>query len=355
MDSRRRRRGALLAGTVAGAVLVSAIGLWATDSWPFRDSYCWGAWEQNSGAALLGDDGLDKSGSERRATESAPPSSVRHHASCTVAVTSTVPDEDSDEPLTFKEQVTVEYGPVPTGVEEHRAWIARYFDGSASQLPDGLDGLVAGDRAMLVLPDTCDVDGRPSAVTIRSESTGDGHLGKVAMPFTIGSRSDVTRLLLDAANTGMRKAGCAPDEPLRMTSPIVTIAEDDETARSPLCRIPGVTLELGRSSQYQEQVGVVGERLQTCSVVWRAPRMPDEPAAQYVMAGEPRLVALFKGLPEGAGNGLVRAECDGRQTVFYGNVQSGLQGAGRPDDRQVFTNFTKSVSKRIGCGAGGVA
>ncbi|MFF2329363.1 MULTISPECIES: hypothetical protein [unclassified Streptomyces] len=355
MGSGRRRRNVLLAGTVAGAVLASGIGLWATDSPPFRDSYCWGAWEQNSGPAFLGDGALAKSDSERRATQSAPPSSDRHHATCTVVVSSAVPDDDSDEPLTFKEQVTVEFGPVPTGVGKQRAWLARYFDGSASQLPDGLYGLVAGDRAMLVLPEACDVEGRPTVVTIRGESTGDGHLGKVAMPFAIGNRSDVTRMLLDAANTGMRKAGCAPDRPLRMTSPFVTVAEDDESARSPLCRIPGVTFEFGRDSHYQEQVGVVGERLQTCSVVWRTPRVPDEPAAQYVMAGEPRLVALFKGLPEGPGNGLVRIECDGRETVFYGNVQSQLKGTGRPDDTRVFTNFTESVRKRIGCGTGEAA
>ncbi|MFB6717727.1 MULTISPECIES: hypothetical protein [unclassified Streptomyces] len=354
MGGSRRRRGTLLAGAVAGAVLVSGIGLWATDSWPFRDSYCWGAWKQNSGAAFLGDGGVAKSGSERRATESAPPSAGRHHARCTVAVTSTVPDDDSDEPLRFKEQVTVEYGPVPTGVAEHRAWTARYFDGSASRLPDGLDGLVAGDRAMLVLPAGCDVDGRPSAVTIHSESTGDGHLGRVNMPFTIGSRSDVTRMLLDAANTGMRAAGCAPDKPLSATSPIVTVAEDDETAGNPLCRIPGLTLDFSQGSRYREQVGVVAERLQTCSVVWRTRGEPDEPAAQFVMAGEPRMVALFKGLPEGADKGLVRAECHGRQTVFYGNVRSGLKGA-REHERQVFMNFTESVSRRIGCEAGEVA
>ncbi|MFD7619878.1 hypothetical protein [Streptomyces sp. NPDC059802] len=352
MGGRRGRRGAILAGAVAGAVLVSGIGLWATDSRPFRDSYCWGAWEQNSGAAFLGDDGLAKSGSERSATESAPPSARRHHASCTVTVTSTVPDDDSDEPLSFKEQVTVEYGPVPAGAEDHRAWIARYFDGSGARLPDGLDGLVAGDRAMLVLPEACDVDGRPSAVTIRSGSTGDGHLGKVTMPFTIGTRSAVTRMLLDAANTVMRKAGCAPEKPLRTTSPFVTVPGDAESARSPLCRIPGVTLDLGRGYGYRQQVGVVDERLQTCSVVWRARGLPDEPAAQYVMAAEPRLVALFEGLPEGVGNGLVRTGCDGRRTVFYANLGSGLEGAGRPDDRKVFTHFTESVSRRIGCGTG---
>ncbi|MET9660783.1 hypothetical protein [Streptomyces sp. NPDC006510] len=352
MGGRRGRRGAILAGTVAGAVLVAGTGLWATDSWPFRDSYCWGAWEQNSGAAFLGDDGLAKSGSERHATESAPPSAGRHHASCTVTVASTVPDDDSDEPLSFKEQVTVEYGPVPSGVEDHRAWIARYFDGSGARLPDGLDGLVAADRAMLVLPEACDVDGRPSTVTIRSASTGDGHLGKVAMPFAIGSRSAVTRMLLDAANTVMSGTGCAPDEPLHAPSPFVTVPGDAESARSPLCRIPGVTLDFGRGSGYRQQVGVVDERLQTCSVVWRARGLPDEPAAQYVMAAEPRLAALFEGLPEGARNGLVRTECAGRRTVFYGNLGSGLKGAGRPDDRKVFTNFTESVSKRIGCGTG---
>ncbi|MFH8517317.1 hypothetical protein ACH4CE_19940 [Streptomyces gelaticus] len=347
-----RRRGAAVAGAVAGAVLVSGIGLWATDSWPFRDSYCWGAWEQDSGAAFLGEDGLAKSGSERSATESAPPSAGRRHASCTVTVTSTVPEDDSDEPLTFKEQVTVEYGPVPARAEDRRAWIARYFDGSGARLPDGLDGLVAGDRAMLVLPEGCDADGRPTAVTIRSGSTGDGHLGKVAVPFTIGTRSEVTRMLLDVANTGMRKAGCAPDEPLRTASPFVTVPEDAGSARSPLCRIPGVTLDFGKRSGYREQVGVVDRRLQTCSVVWRAQGLPDEPAAQYVMTAEPRLAALFEGLPEGAGNGLVRAECGGRRTVFYANLGSGLKGSGLPDDRTVFTRFTESVGKRIGCGSG---
>ncbi|WP_326770316.1 hypothetical protein OG978_09060 [Streptomyces sp. NBC_01591] len=115
---------------------------------------------------------------------------------------------------------------------------------------------------------------------------------------------------------------------LRTTSPFVTVPEDAGSARSPLCRIPGVTLDFGKGSGYREQVGVVDERLQTCSVVWRARGMPDEPAAQYVMAAEPRLVALFDGLPEGVGSGLVRTECDGRRTVFYANLGSGLKGWG---------------------------
>ncbi|MEU8509633.1 hypothetical protein AB0C40_34100 [Streptomyces brevispora] len=347
-----RRRAAVLGGVVAGAVLVSGIGLWATDSWPFRDSYCWGAWEQDSGASFLGDEALGKSGSERRATESAPPSADRPHGTCTLAVTSEIEDDDSDRPLTFKEQITLEYGPVPAGAKERRAWIAQYFHGSASPLPDGLDGLVASDRAMLVLPAECDADGRPSAVTIRSESVGDGHLGKVAMPFAIGNSAEVGRMLLDAANTTMKEAGCAPGKPLRTTSPLVTVAEDDERASNPLCRIPGVSFDFGQGSRYQQQVGAVTDRLQTCSVVWRTPREPDEPSAQYVMARQSRLVAVFDGLPAGAAHGLLRTSCGGRPTVFYGNVDTGLQGRGRPDDRRVFDRFTESVGQRIGCGDG---
>uniref|UniRef100_A0AAU2VZP6 Uncharacterized protein n=1 Tax=Streptomyces sp. NBC_00008 TaxID=2903610 RepID=A0AAU2VZP6_9ACTN len=355
MVSGGRRRAAVLAGGVAGAVLVSGIGLWATDSWPFRASYCWGAWEQNSGASFLGEEALGKSGSERRATESAPPSAGRPHGTCTLAVTSEVEDSDSDEPLTFKEQITLEYGPVPAGAKERRAWIAQYFHGSASPLPDGLDGLVAADRAMLVLPAECDADGRPSAVTIRSESTGDGHLGKVAMPFAIGNTAEVGRMLLDAANTTMKQADCAPGKPLRTTSPLVTVAEDDERAGNPLCRIPGMSFDFGQGSRYQQQVGTVTDRLQTCSVVWQTPRAPDEPSAQYVMARRPRLVALFDGLPAGSAHGLLRTTCGGRPTVFYGHVDTGLQGRGRPSDRRVFDRFAESVGKRIGCGDGGDA
>ncbi|MEU2025218.1 hypothetical protein ABZ565_24195 [Streptomyces sp. NPDC016469] len=347
-----RRRASVIAGVVAGAVLATGTVLWATDSGPFRDSYCWGAWEQNSGPSFLGDEALGRSGSERGSTQSAAPSAARPRGTCTVSVTSSVEDDDSDEPLAFEESVTLEYGPVPAGAKERRAWLAHYFHGSASPLPDGLDGLVAGDRGMLVLPSACDKDGTPSVVTIRAESTGDGHLGKVSMPFTIATRPDVVRMLLAAASTGMEKAGCAPAQPLRSSSPMVTVAEDEESASSPLCRIPGMTFDYGEGSRYRQQVGAVTDRLQTCSVAWKQLRMSEEPSAQYVMANGLRLAALFKGLPEGPEQGLVRRSCDGRQTVFYGHVEAGLQDRGRPSDQRVFERFVESVGKRIGCGSG---
>lgn len=348
----RRKRLGVLSGLVAGVVLATGISLYATDSWPFRDSYCWGAWQENSGAWFLGEGALEESGSARRGTESAPPSAGRPEGTCTVAVSSTAPDDDSDEPPAFDERVVVEYGRVPAAVKERHAWIMQNFHGSASLLPDGLDGLVADDRAMLVLPEGCDVDGRPSVVTIRSER-GDSDLGKVAEPFTIGRSSAVSRMLLDVANTGMAHAGCAPDEPLPTTSPLVTLAEDSADAGSPVCRIPGVDFGFGFDSQFDEQVGAVTSRLQTCSVVWRGSGEPDEPVAQYVMAREPRMTALFDGLPEGTDKGLAHATCDGRRTVFYGHVDGRL--AEDPAVGPSFKNFVASVGRRIGCETGGQA
>ncbi|MFD7979320.1 hypothetical protein [Streptomyces sp. NPDC059071] len=328
----------MLAVVIAGAMIASGagIGLWATDTGPFRDSYCWGAWQENSGAEFLAEETIAESGSERWATESAPPAAGRPHATCTVEVASPPHHYGDDD----HGKVTLEYGTVPAGAEERRRWISQNLHGSASPLPDGLPGLVAGDRGMLVLPAACDADGRPVAVTVRSEG------------FTMGTRSAVGRLLVDAANLRMKKAGCAPEEAMRITSPMVKVAERSSNADTPLCRIPGVTFTYDRSADYEQQVGTVGDRLQTCSAWFSARRLPDEPAAQFVMAGEPRLVALFTGLPEGADKGLVRATCDGRETVFYGDIRPGLQGHGQPDDRRVFRNFVTSVSKRIGCAAG---
>ncbi|WP_128980159.1 hypothetical protein [Streptomyces roseicoloratus] len=334
--SRKRRRG-LLVTVIAGATIAAGtgIGLWATDTGPFRDAYCWGTWQEHGGPGLLGDEPFGEPGFERHSTESAPPAPGRPQATCTVEVAASDADDDDHG------KVTLTYGAVPAGAEERRKWISDYLHGSATPLPDGVPGLVAGDRGMIVLPAACDADGRPVTVTMWSDD------------MVIGRPASVGRMLVDAANQLMKQAGCAPGEELRMTSPLVKLAEDSELANKPLCRIPGLTFTLDKTIHYREQVGTVGDGLQTCSAWYGTRNVVTQPGAQFVMAGEPRMAALFTGLPEGADKGLVRARCDGRETVFYGDVQPGLQGHGQPDDRRVFQNFVTSVSKRIGCGATG--
>ncbi|MFD3409796.1 hypothetical protein [Streptomyces cyaneofuscatus] len=362
-DGAKRRRRVVLGAVLAGAVLISGVALWATDGPPFKDRYCWGAWEPDSGPRFLGDHVLRDSGSERTSAESGAPGSGGKTATCTVSVaswgsggssagsggSSARSDGSSAQPAGFHDRLTLTYGPVPDAPDERRAWIDRYFSGSASPLPNGLDGLVANDRAMLVLPEACDVAGRPSAVTLWGESWGDGPQGRRAMPLSIASLPDISTMLLDAADVGMRKAGCAPEEPLRITEPMARVAEDGESAETPVCRIPGVAFPLGEELRYEQRVGVVGDRLQTCSVVLRKLGRTDEPAAQFVMAGSPRTAAVFAGLPEGAGQGLVRTTCDGRNTVFYAHIGPGLGDGGGEKDRQVFERFTEAVGKRVGC------
>ncbi|MEV4329145.1 hypothetical protein AB0K02_01140 [Streptomyces sp. NPDC049597] len=98
MAGSRRKRLGVIAGVAVGAVFATGIWLWATDSGPFKDAYCWGAWQQNSGPHLLGDEAVDESGAERRGTESAPPAAGRPQGTCTVEVAS---DDDEDKELLY--------------------------------------------------------------------------------------------------------------------------------------------------------------------------------------------------------------------------------------------------------------
>ncbi|CAL9401924.1 hypothetical protein [Streptomyces sp. enrichment culture] len=322
---RRRRRGTV-AVVAATALLATTAGLRATDTWPFRgDSHCWGAWQEREGEGPLGDRILDRDDAERFSEESPPPTTDRPEGTCEL----TVRERGGTERDVLS--LSAAYGRPPADARDHRTWIAQYLHGSAAALPDGLDGVASGDRAMLVLPAACDVDGRPSTVTL------DGGVGDEAV---------MARLLVDLANTAMEKAGCAPDTPLSFTSPFTELPQRETPVfYSRLCGIPGVEFDRPVEAGNTEFTGAYGTRLQICSVDGRV-------AAHYVMTGTPRLGALFAGLPEGPGRGLVRKTCDGRPTVFYGEADA-LGGTGVPDDQTVFTRFVASVSKRIGCDDGG--
>ncbi|MFF0739965.1 hypothetical protein ACFYVL_06145 [Streptomyces sp. NPDC004111] len=348
-DGARKRR-TVLGGLLAGAVLATGLGACAVNGGPFRESYCWGAWQEDSGPSFLGDEALGESGSRRRESSQSPaPSAGRPGATCTVGVTST----GMGRPTTYDAKVVVDYGPLPEAVEERRAWLAANLHGSKSPLPDGLDGVVSVSGAFLVLPKACDVKGRPSVVTL-SSVRADGTPGKWTAGTRIGTYEHVTRMLLDVANTGMGSAGCAPERPLRTASPHVVVAHEDDLRDLPFCRIPGVGFGSEGSwiGVYSQQwIGAVTPRLQSCSVMWKIPGARDESTAQYVMAGSPRTAALFEGLPEGIPEGLTHVTCQGRRTVFYGHAQGSLV-PGKAAVERSFTNFVRSVGNRIGCGNG---
>ncbi|MCH0540178.1 hypothetical protein I3F58_11470 [Streptomyces sp. MUM 203J] len=318
----------------AVALFASGIGLWATDSGPFRDSYCWGAWQERSGPGLLSGEHMGE-GEKVTATESAPPSASGEPAECEVTVTWKRPGKAD----VSSQVVSVSYGRLPEEEQEHRAWLARFLPATMTPLPEGLDGTVAKNRAMYVMPAGCDVKGRPTVVTVHGNDRD------------IGRESEVARLLVDVAETAMRSAGCAPREPLDRTLPMATLASGDEerSGGKDMCRIPGVRFDLG-GVKYTEFAAVFGDRLQVCtSRIARRHADGRDPGLHLVMTGSPRLSALFAGLPEGADKGLVQRTCDGRKTTFYMRPEL-LKGRGVPDDRTVFGNFVRSVSERMGCG-----
>ncbi|MEU1278953.1 hypothetical protein [Streptomyces sp. NPDC005805] len=353
MTSGGRRRAKAAAAIVTGALLATGIALYTTDSGPFRDSYCWdGAWQQNSGPAFLGDEILDDGASERREARSEAPTREKPRGTCVVEVRGDA-----------ERTVTVDYGPPPEDTTARKRWLFYFLHGTVTPLPDGLDGAVAEDRGLVVLPAACDTDAGPTVVTLRTtEWDGD----RVSSSPGFGGPTTTRELLLAAANAGARAAGCAPERALAGRAPFVSVPGDlgETMLGKELCAIPGVTFDWPRGSRYREYRGAVGDRLQTCSLSWPLDGGEHEPSAHYVMTAAPRLNALFAGLPEGRDQGLVRVACgdddrdgDGgdREAVFYGAPGVGVQGRAEPDVRGVFDAYVKAVGTRIGCGGAAAA
>ncbi|WP_343040930.1 hypothetical protein [Streptomyces typhae] len=370
----RTGRGAAAGGLVL-ALLASGAGTWATDTWPFdgRDRYCWGAWEQDSGPGILGDEAFGgDDGRSRTATGSAPTADTRR-GECRLTVSSHDRYGDGDEKRQ-RTTVTVKYGPAPASVGDRVGWLGGYLGDRAMPLPDGLPGVADGHHGLLVLPKRCDTrDGRPTAVTLdaREQAEADAVLARV--PDLGGSRA-VAELLVAAANKGMESAGCAGAEPLLVSGPVPTLPERAETfARGGACRIPGLDIEgdLDKETalRVQYQVGAVNDELQSCSVrIGRSLRLgerSDQQLFDAVMVREPRLTALLDGADDGRASGrppggtlgkgwrgtgvsgkgyaLVRAGCAGRPTAFL------TFGTSTGSADEYFATFSNAVARRLGC------
>ncbi|MFI8371712.1 hypothetical protein [Streptomyces sp. NPDC085466] len=368
----RRRRWAVVAVTV-GALALAGAGGWAAEIGPFaKERYCWGAWEQDSGPRLLGDEVLERSGSERSAEESAAPSGARPEGTCTLRVTSSVPDRHgstgSGGTIEFKKTVNVRYGPVPAAEEERLGWLRAFVDGTVAPLPDGVPGLVNGAKGMVVLPEACDVDGRPTVVTLTGGETGNGHLGLVSMPVSVGSPGEVARLLLAVADEGMRRTGCAEGaEPPRITSPVQPAREGESgggVGPTATCGIRGFGFATVKGDHYEARAGAVEDDVQLCTLTNTDSVRNPVFAGQFAMVAQPRLVALFQGLagdrqpgPGWRGKGrltgsynIVQADCGERPTVFVLDLDLPyLRTVAVPDAEGAFARAVNAVGDRIGC------
>lgn len=359
-----RSRRALPNGRCGRLLLISALmlvlagtglGTWAADSWPWpKHRYCWGAWEEDSGPDFLGDEafGDDDDGS-RIATE-ASPTRERPAGSCEVAIDSDYKSRYDGGEVSVDQRVSVEYRPVPQAAEARLSMVQDGFlGGDMVPLPDGLPGTVNGRGGLLVLPKSCDTeDGRPTVVTMKASgrySSGPSYTQDD--PADLGGAREAAVLLVAAANRGMAAAGCAPDEPLRASSPVYDLPGKSErifSAADDVCGIRG--LRPG-TEDLEDQIGAVTRDLQTCSV--HGDR-DDVPYLDLAMVAQPRLAAVFDGIvgerPAARGwrgtgifgeeRAIVRADCAGRPVTLL---------MGDSNDPDYLAAFANAAAARLGC------
>ncbi|MFG2744063.1 hypothetical protein ACGFY0_28905 [Streptomyces chartreusis] len=348
------RRGRLL--LISALVLVLAgggLGTLAADTWPWpKGRYCWGAWEKDSGPEFLGDEAFGDDDDGSRTSEETAPTRERPTGSCEVTIAGDYKSSHDGDEVSIRQQVSVEYGPVPKDAEARLGMVKDGFlGGDMVPLPDGLPGTVNGRGGVLVLPKSCDTpDGRPTVITMDASGTyASGPSYSQNDPADLGGARQAAVLLVAAANHGMAAAGCAPDEPLRVSSPLYDLPgkpEDIYGASEDVCGIRGLSLGV---EDVQDQTGAVTRDLQTCSV-----RGDGVPYLELAMVAQPRLAAVFDGIAgerpvargwRGTGtigekHAIARADCAGRPATF-------LMGASTDPDH--LAAFANAAAARLGC------
>ncbi|MCC3778294.1 hypothetical protein [Streptomyces sp. UNOB3_S3] len=350
------RRARLLTGALAIAALLAALmALWQTQFRPLaRQDYCWGTWSEESGP-FRGEAG----GVRQRVSRESAPGRGRPHGHCTLSWRGGDRGGHGTE-----RRLEVRYGTGPEAADERRAWLTGLFAGGDSPLPDALPGFVTASSGTLVLPESCDVRGRPSVVTL----TGS---------FPDASPARTGRLLLEVANRAAKATGCAREAP-PMASPPAPGA----------CAIPGIAGPAGTGSTEPDFETCALANTDANTTPASTPTNATTPAhtatpadetaregdtttpadafrwaARFAMTARPRIVALFDGLtgdsPPAPGwrahgrieatGALIRADCAGRPTVFTMRTGPGRTGTRADDPRRAFPAFVDAVAGRIGC------
>jgi hypothetical protein len=296
----RRRLPRRLPLVLALVVVAAGLSVWA---WRARaaEPFCWGAWEErDNGPWVVGGD-IDS----RSVTETAP-TPEDPHGSCVVT------GEDEDRHY----QAELSYGPVPAEPDTLTSWIGVFLNGDAVPLPEGLPGTITRDGGMLLLPPECDLDGRPTAVTLTGVGSGERYTN-------VWSKG---QLLTEAARHGMAAAGCDA-EPPSFTAPFTSLSPEQRhwNASPPVCGIQ----RLGPAEVGAYAWGGTRDDFQACG--------RNDAEFQLVMAGRPQLTEVFEPLL-GTEALVAEADCDGRRTVYYGRAAE-----------EEFPVFIRAVAQRLGC------
>ncbi|MBF6048974.1 hypothetical protein GO001_27855 [Streptomyces sp. NRRL B-1677] len=343
-DQPDHRRARALTGALAIAALVAAlVALWQTQSTPLGGrAYCWGSWPEDEAPFRRGD--------RDRVADEIPPAPGHPSGQCSLRW------HGGSGSGAYDQRLDLHLGSGPRDAGERRSWLGELFSGGDVPLPDGLPGFTApaSGTGALVLPESCDVDGRPSVVTLKS--------AKALSLATTGE------LLIRAANQAAKATSCttlpplhlrrAPSSPVSDRDPcgIAALEEEAGTGTGPptntdfhSCAIAGASSDTSTPSPAPTSAA--------------APTPTPHWAARFTTTARPRLVALFDGLtgdrPPAPGwrahgsidaaGALVRADCGGRPTVFAMRSGPARTHTRLDDPREVFPLYVDAVAAHMGC------
>ncbi|WP_424890034.1 hypothetical protein [Streptomyces sp. XH2] len=335
-DQPDHRRVRALTGALAIAALVAAlVALWQTQSTPLGGrAYCWGAWPEDEAPFRRGD--------RDRVADEVPPGPGRPTGQCSLRW------HGGQGSGAYEQRLDLHLGTGPREAGERRSWLGELFGGGDIPLPDGLPGFTAAasGTGAIVLPESCDVDGHPSVVMLKST--------KALPPATAGE------LLVRAANKATRATSCTTLPPLRLSrrpSPSTAGHESCAIAGLPNARGTGTSTGSLKNSDFHS-CAITGTGAGTAAAAGPAPW-----AARFTTTAMPRLVALFDGLtgdrPPAPGwrahgsidaaGALVRADCGGRPTVFAMRSGPARTHTRLDDPREVFPLYVDAVAAHMGC------
>ncbi len=329
-DQPDHRKSRALTGALAIAALVAAlVALWQTQSTPLGGrAYCWGAWPEDEAPFRRGD--------RDRITDEIPPGPGRPTGQCSLRW------HGGQGSGAYEQRLDLRLGTGPREAGERRSWLGELFGGGDVPLPDGLPGFTAAasGTGALVLPESCDVDGRPSVVMLKSA---------MALPATTAGE-----LLVRAANSATQRSSCTTLPPLRLNRRPSPSTTDHES-----CGIAGLPKEHGTGTGSPRN-----SDFHSCAITGTGtPIGPTAWAARFTTTARPRLVALFEGLtgdrPPAPGwrargsidaaGALVRADCGGRPTVFAMRSGPARTHTRLDDPREVFPLYVDAVAAHMGC------
>ncbi|MFD0382608.1 hypothetical protein ACFQ2B_10040 [Streptomyces stramineus] len=157
--ARGERKARLLTGALAVTALVAAVvALWQTQSTPLAGrTYCWGAWPERAEPFRRGD--------HHRTSDESAPTPERPSGHCLLRW------RGGRGAGAYEQEVEVRLGTGPLDAGPRRGWLSGLLVGGDTALPGRLPGFTAAGSGTLVLPESCDVVGRPSVVTLTSSFT----------------------------------------------------------------------------------------------------------------------------------------------------------------------------------------